>query len=74
MSSEPGLEELPRVELSAEVEERWTSFKVLYNRHRVVIENRWIAMTKSPRRELLSRNWRSSGRTGMPQNHRPDLT
>ena len=52
MSSEQELEELPRVELLAEVEQRYTRFKELYERNCFVIENRWIAMNKQARREL----------------------
>lgn len=67
------LANLPRIEFSAEVEERCDRFTKVYNDNRVVIENRWINMNKQMRSEVLARNWRPSGGTGMPQGHRPDL-
>lgn len=75
MSSEQDADqEIPRVEHSAEVEQRWRRFRDMYDDNRVVIENRWIAMNKQKMRGLLSSNWRKSGDSAMPQEHRPDLT
>lgn len=76
MSSEQEPEEVPRVENSAEVYETWRRFKNIYDKNRFVIENRWIKMSKLWQREVLNKNWISTGDSGspMPTEHRPDLT
>jgi hypothetical protein len=81
MSSEQESEEIPRVEYSAEVEERWSYFDKVYREHRYVIENRWIGMPQSLRRDAMNMVWIASGEieagdSGSPMaaEHRPDLT
>ncbi|KAG6361838.1 hypothetical protein INS49_010067 [Diaporthe citri] len=72
-------QQLERLEYSAEVESRWKSFKTFFDQNRAVVVNRWLAMNKQQRMDLLAANWQQSGKrdseknSEMPKDHRPDL-
>jgi hypothetical protein len=76
MSSNEEPKEIPRVEYSAEVEEAWLRFCHIYEKSRIVIETRWMGMTRGQREEAMNLKWKESGGSGspMPEEHRPDLT
>ena len=62
-----------RIELSLEVLQAWVRFRRQWWDNRFIVQNRWINMSKSERREFLEKNWRASGGSEIPREHRQYL-